>query len=277
VINKEIYLPLLEEFAKKTERVYFSKEGYGYPHGVFVPYTFERYEQSPLKLFIIGQDTYYWLDPLWKEDPYNGENDNCGGAQVFCRLRDEGKLSEYLDLNSGSSQAVTVKRIMDWGNNAGIFWKYIPKLVYGLREGRFLQEDIDAEKFRHYLSEIGYGNMSSVELESTLIKEEFDDYNPEWYQIIRTESLKLSSISTLIRAYQPKCIFIMSWTAPEDSFDAECELVDKSSCDLAWVYKVKNSDTTIIWTRHPRSLVQNWGGYDGSINKLVEVFEKYCK
>ena len=50
-INKEYFLPLVEEFCKAAYEI--GPEGYP-RHGLFVPYTFENYHSAQKKIFYMG-------------------------------------------------------------------------------------------------------------------------------------------------------------------------------------------------------------------------------
>ena len=72
-VNKQYFLPLVEEFCKKA--VVLGEESYP-PHGLFVPYTFEKYEEAPIKIFYVGRDTYGWISfDEMMQDFKNGELD----------------------------------------------------------------------------------------------------------------------------------------------------------------------------------------------------------
>lgn len=79
-INKEYFLPLLEDFCNAAEKIGEN----GYPeHGIFIPYTFKNYPTAHIKIFYVGRDTRGWV----KFDEM---------MQDFKR----GELSGYLDKNS---------------------------------------------------------------------------------------------------------------------------------------------------------------------------------
>ena len=57
-INKEYFLPLVEEFCRFAEQI--GKDAYP-DNGLFVPYTFKNYATAPIKIFYVGRDTYGWV------------------------------------------------------------------------------------------------------------------------------------------------------------------------------------------------------------------------
>lgn len=262
MINKKIYLPLLSRFAAQTKDIYTS-DGKGYPHGVFVPYTMKNYAGADYKIFVVGQDTYYWMDDALKN-----------GAKRFCEMRDAGALPDYLEMESSDDKlSVTYDRIIGPEWKSGVFWSYVPKLVFALREGRLPDGRVEIRRAQEYLSEIGYGNLFPVELDHSLDNEGCT-YDPVRLQTIREASSPLGSFKAILEAYNPDCIIVLSWTdglTPFEGLEQE-RIEDPENDDFAWTYALKGYGTKILWTRHPRNLRGSYGTDEETIQRLLDIY-----
>lgn len=258
-INKEVYLPLLQNFCKETSSLYDC----GYEYGPFIPYTMSRYNEAPLKIFYVGRDTAGWIS-------YNELQD--------CLKK--GSLETYLDLNA---QAVTIEETLSgWGNGAGAFWPFIEKLHLMLRTGKYV-EDISniTPQQRDIVEEIGFGDLFSIETPQTGWSKSWFETDNNWqlYQQLRQAGSKLDRLESLIHAYHPDLIIVTTWMDKDD------ELLKK---DYEWqkdfyedgylaVYKSKTHNPPIMWTLHPRSFSFKQTNQEEMVRYIYDNYQKLKK
>lgn len=239
-INKDYYLPLLKEFCLKALPLYKC----GYQQGPFIPYTMPNYDNAPLKIMYVGRDTFYWES-----------------VETLTRAYQEDRLEDYLEANA---KCVDVDKMLTWNNNSGAFWPFVNKLHLLLRTGFYVSDmSVINDNQKELLKEIGYGNLYSIEIPDTL-KKRIDLYedvnvwelisNKNQYYEICDAAKPFETIKSMIEAYHPDYIFVLSWTDKDDFFDCtdfqeENEWYDK---DFRAVYISKSYHTKVIWSLHPR-------------------------
>lgn len=231
-INKDYYLPLLKDFCDKTLSLYDK----GYDQGPFIPYTMSNYGSAPLKIMYVGRDTYYWES-----------------VETLKKAYQDDRLEDYLEANK---KCVDVNTMLKWKNSSGSFWNFASKLHLLIRTGQYVSDitTID-EKQKGFLEEIGYGNLYSIELHET-IKTRYEDPNllatPE-YQIICEAAKPFESVISMIEAYHPDYIFVLSWIDKDfldgTDFQEKKEWFEKG---FRAVYTSNYYPTKVIWSLHPR-------------------------
>lgn len=265
--NQKIYLPLIEDFANETKGMYEK----GYPHGIFIPYVFDRYLNSTPRIFYIGQDTRYWM-----EDQENFPN--ISGNYWFLKCYDENNLKDYLCRNQ---LLVTPQKLFQWNEKgtAGIFWDVVQKLHLYIRTGAFHSKLSNMSDFeKGLIGEIGYGNLNAIELKESLKKEGlWPVEDVEAYKIIKKAGRQLSLIKHILDAYSPEYLIIFNWTHNLYPFKG-LELnnynnlyVDESNSKMG-VFNIKGTNTKIIWTAHPGWLRKKGYSDENIINHVVKAY-----
>lgn len=236
----KIYIPLLEEYCKQNEDAIIHS---GYPYIPFIPVAFKNYEMAYSKIFYVGIDTYYWSASINK-------------------LVDCYKTNRLTDILKINNNVVTPERILDeWHNNKGLFWEFVCKLHLYVRIGRIFNNDdlrrLNKEEVA-MIEEIGYGNMNSIELRSTLGPQKegiWDSINKcQYWQLKRFSEQTMDPIINLIQAYEPDYIILLGWGENENhvfkglNYDAIDEFYEENFRAL---YTLRNHKTKIIWTCHP--------------------------
>lgn len=232
-INKQYYLPLLKDFCNKTISLYEE----AYDQGPFIPYVMQNYNDAPTKIMYVGRDTYYW-------EPF----------ETLHKAFIEGDLGKYLDANI---RCVTTDTMLKWKNNSGSFFNTIEKLHLLLRTGKYFS-DITAieENEKSIIEEIGYGNLFSVEIPST-IKKRYEDSTyrpPKEYWEICNAAKPFETLKSMIEAYNPDCVFVFSWIDKEDDFFYGTDYTQRKELyedGFRAVYTSKQYHTKVIWTLHP--------------------------
>jgi len=232
-VNKQYYLPLLNDFCNKTISLYEEV----YDQGPFIPYVMPKYNDAPIKIMYVGRDTYSW-------EPF----------KTLHKAFIEGNLAKYLDANI---RCVTIEKMLKWKNNSGSFFNMIEKLHLLLRTGKYVSDITTiGEKERIILDEIGYGNLFSIEIPPT-IKKRYDDSTycpPKEYWEICDAAKPFETLKSMIEAYNPDCVFVFSWIDKEDDFfegtdySQQKELYENG---FRAVYTSKQYHTKVIWTLHP--------------------------
>lgn len=238
MINMGYFLPLLKEFCDKTIPLYDK----GYDQGPFVPYTMPKYGSAPVKIMYVGRDTYYW-EPI----------------ETLKKSYKENRLEDYLDANT---KCVDVDKMLTWKNNSGSFWNFANKLHLLIRTGQLVSDitTID-EKQKEILEEIGYGNLYSIELIETLRKRYEEPTllpSTEYYTICEAAK-PFESLRTMIEAYHPDYVFVLSWIEKMDFLDGtdfqwQKDLYTDSDKKYRAVYLSKQYKTKVIWSLHPNSM-----------------------
>lgn len=236
-INQEYFLPLLEDFYLKTKDLYDC----GYDQGPFIPYTMPLYSKSKLKIFYIGRDTYWWCTYQVLESAYNNS-----------------LLSDYMNANKN---CIDVNKMLSWKNKAGAFWTFVCKLHLLIRTGKYYDDITNiTPKDEEYklLEEIGYGNLYSIETQETLNKEERgvlrNISDIEKYHKICNAAQSFEKLKSIIEAYNPDVIFIMTWLDRDSFFEGTDYEWQKNYYNDKYraVYLSKTYKAKIIWTLHPR-------------------------
>lgn len=253
-INKNYFLPLVEEFCKTAKAL-----GSGvYPkHALFVPYTFENYQSAPKKIFYIGRDSEGWIkfDEMMRDfengnlDSYLEKNTNVVTAQG-----ENDDNTEYHDVHSLRE---------GWNiNNKWTFWTYCQKLHLYITKG---YENVDitnlTEDDYQTIEQMGYGNLNAIEHDGTLKKDrdgkcwwDLIDDKENFYKL-RIASRKLDRIKHILDAYNPDLIIILNWEERDDIFEGleEKWIEDYYIDKLRAVYTIEGYDTKIIWSNHPNA------------------------
>ncbi len=225
---------LLSDFCNECASVY---EESGYPHGPFLPHTMPEYENANLKVFYIGQDTYGWKDKSHLLDSYRNN-----------------KLEDYIALNNS---VISPELMLESGNNGGSFWGFVTKLHIELITGEYLA-DINniSDSQKRLINQLGYSNLYSIELQTTLQKEGvWDGINSSLYHKICEAGKKLNKLKDILDMYHPDIIFILTWQDNDDVFDGlETDCIQEMYEDkFRSIYTIKGYDTKIVWTCHPTS------------------------
>ena len=204
-INLQFYGPLVSDFCAYAEKM--DNNSYP-PHGLFVPYTFERYSSAKKKIFYVGRDTYGWVKFREMLVDYKKE-----------------QIEKYLIKNS---QVVTVQgenddnsdkhSLKDNWYSGYSFWTFCQKLHIYITTGE-LKNSLSNLTTEDYsiIEEMGYSNTNAIERPETLYKMFGNDWDKvglkEWsiYNKLVDKSKSIVSIDNLIKAYKPDLIIIFNW------------------------------------------------------------------
>lgn len=243
-INSSYFAPIFLDYLRNIKEV----ENCGYWQLPFIPYTFPKYQSSPLKVFYVGRDTYYWCE-------YDAMYDN--NEQIVPEL--------YLHNNADYVSVGNIEK--DW-NKPGSFWGMVSKLHLQLLTGVYHQSINElTESDWNLLEGIGYGNLFSIELLETLKKKkyiskgddkersEYDDIKDfQGYNSLRTFAKPFENLKTIFSAYgEPDIVFILSWAEKDDFFEGLDYDFQKDKFEnyMRSVYISNNHKTKVIWSIHP--------------------------
>lgn len=246
-INKEYFLPLVEEFCREAEQIGDD----AYPdHGLFIPYTFENYHSAPKKIFYVGRDTAGWV----KFDEM---------MQDFKR----GELSNYLDKNSnvvtvlGKNQNGTDEHSLkeNWNtSNKWNFWTYCQKLHLYITKGytNVNITKLDDDDYQ-IIEQMGYGNLNSIEHDNSQKSMGIWDKIVDKYKFhqLRLASRKFDRLKHILDAYAPDLIIILNWENRDDVFEGLKFEWHKDYYieGLRAMYSIEGYDTKILWSNHPNA------------------------
>ena len=201
-----------------------------------------NYSNAPIKIMYVGRDTYYW-------EP----------AETLKKAFRNNKLEDYLIANT---KCVDVDKMLTWKNNTGSFWNFVNKLHLMIRTGQMVSDitTID-DKQKSILEEIGYGNLYSIEMLSTLRKrfEESELPITSEYETICKAAKPFETLKSMIEAYHPDYVFVLSWIEKNDFFEGtdfvwQKDLYQDADKKYRAVYLSNQYGTKVMWTLHPNAM-----------------------
>lgn len=235
--NLDIYLPILQDITAEISEA--GIKAVDYPHAPFVPYCLsEEYKNAPLKIMYGGQDTYWWL-------PFNS--------------LEKGKEYEYI-LQNERVVGIDYLKEHNRQRDTGVFWKTVERLHLMLKTGEY-KDDLSALSEEDYrlIAEAGYWNYHAIELNKTLKKEGcWPPENKENLKMMRSICMPLSSVRTMISAYQPDLIYLFHWT-DNDIFEGlvrheiPCDVGNVTLFDIV---EFGERHTKLVWTYHPAYMLR---------------------
>ena len=235
-----------------------------YPHGIFVSHPCSGYGKAVSKIFYFGQDTYWWMD---KE---------AGGFDGMKKLFLSGKWQEYRKLNSWPHSP---EEILKWGNRI-TFWPFVVKFHLYHTKGQFFKSvyDID-DDMKGALMEIGYGNIHSIEVPRTLIKEGCEPADWGKYHELATACGKIDKLKLILDEYSPEAIVVLCWSWSENYFFDGLDpvfypLYEKDGKRFAY-YTFKGYDTKLICLDHPQSRKFPKSDFDGMIKLTSKLLKRW--
>ena len=240
------------------------------PWPPMLPYVYPRYQESKIRIFYIGRDTYGW----------NVGDGNF--SDFFCKY-DECDLGGYIDKNSFVLDPEA--RVTGWAGCVGSFWHVVNLLHLRIRFGRIADlNNLSAEEW-DALDEIGYGNLNSIEIPQTLQKEGYwNDIDKDKYWAIKKASNEfLDKYKLILDAFTPQMSIITSWSGDEASYFEGLEyerIADETEGKLkAFVYKVSNGnqDSVVIWTCHPSYLPRISVSRIDFVEKISTIVSRYTR
>ena len=253
-INKEYFLPMVEEFCKKI--IELVPECYP-PHALFLPYTFENYSSAPHKIFYMGRDTEGWIKFEEMINDYK-----CGNLDHY--LEKNTNVVTVQGENDDDTSTRDVHSLREgWNvNNKWSFWTYCQKLHLYITRG-LKNVDITniSDDLYQTIEQMGYGNLNSIEHDATLKKKRegirwWDHIgDKKKFQQLRIASREFDRIKHILDVYAPDLIIILNWEERPDIFDGvnETWIKDYYIDKLQAVYTIEGYDTKIIWSNHPNA------------------------
>ena len=240
--QKDVYEPLIEHFKEETkgdwDKLWFEPRDYNrYLAGLMIPKVFPYYQACNKKVIYMGQDTYEWVD---FDSVYNDT------------------VANYLKKNNDAFPKSLDDLAERWGNPYH-FWDYVCKLQLAIHGSPSSLNSL-SEADRDIISGIGWGNLNPLEKDSTIWKygEDFCKlFDWSIYYHLFERAKEISKVKYLIEAYHPDLIINLCWDFNENLFfdGVEYEYCSGNSLDgFIACYLLKDSNTQVIWSRHPNNL-----------------------
>ena len=189
------YTPLMNALGKFGDEI--EKECHindmNLPWCPMLPYVYSKYASMEKKIFYVGQDTMGWTLKL-------PESDEEKLFSFFFQCYDERDFQPYLQRNS---KALTLdERIYSWPNKPGSFWFGVNSLQLKLLLDRNPRNGLRglSEKDCEIIDGIGYANLNSIELKSTLKSQKYWNNIAEdlYWKIKKSSESKLDGIKYLL-------------------------------------------------------------------------------
>lgn len=253
--QEKIYIPLIKDFKSQTENIYKNiwLERKSDLSGLFIPHVFDNYYDSNIKIFYIGQDTYEWL----------------GFENLY-------KVSEKDYLKKNNYWPQSIDEILKC-NNPYTFWNFVSKLHLALNGEKYDSFQKLSNQQKNILNQLGWGNIYSLEIPTTIRKygEDFcNSFDKYAYSELLEGSKNISKLKNVINTFKPDYVVILCWKYVEnwylDGLGAEF-VEEESIANLLCVYKLKYSNTKILWTYHPQALCRKSQDLNELIKKMIEV------
>jgi hypothetical protein len=246
------YTPLIQEFVREVESLPHPDMA-GMPEPFF-PLFGKRYEQSALRLVIIGQDTRGWWDLrnfLAKEKASPGS-----------RLQD--CLAEFQDLKDGKHS------FTDWGHNRNQFWGFAMMMLAALH-GQEQWGMMKQGKMNEVLDSFAWGNCNAVELYKGSFSKRgitFDDWNA-----VRKAGARFDRFKHIAETLKPHAAIVL-WRGmnPATYFEGyRFEVVSREGRLIH--YRLPEIGVDVFHAPHPQSMGRIERA-DHFCSKLKELFFK---
>ena len=254
-MNQSTLISELQAFCSNTLQYY----NCGYPYGPFLPYTMPNYNKAIEKIFYIGRDTYGWVD-----------------KSVLVSSFHENNFNEYIDANFN---VVSINNLVDpvWTNNPTSFWGFVSRLHLLILTGIY-QTDMECltDNDINALSQLGYGNLYSIELPDTL-SDIYKNISPKSsYKMICKEAHRFEKIKLILDLYAPDYIIILSWSNREDIFEGLQPINHQEwyKDGILSVYTINEYHTKVLWSAHPRRFSYLGITPENAINMLANTLIK---
>ena len=240
-MNKQqvkFFLPMVSEFCNNIQNY----KGLSKIPGLFLPHVLENYGSAERKYFYVGRDTNGW--------------------EKFSKLIQQYKSSELVQYFDENNSWPNVNDFLEYANNkAGGFFTFVTKLhlrLHGVNEDVAANPELD-DKYKKLLTEIGWGNINSIETPDSLKRrEEWENINKDTYWAVKKYSRIFDRVTYILDIYKPDYIFIFNWDWDAEEFyfkDIKANWI-KSEYDETFIstYSVDGYKTKIIWTIHPQRM-----------------------
>jgi hypothetical protein len=225
----KVYEPLLKKFIEEIKDI--EKENLPEP---FIPVYGKNYESTPFKIAFVGWETR-----------------NNSSLKKFYDVAEKSPLEalnrfyEVIDLEEEEN-------LTNYGSKFGNgFWNFVFKFLAKLYNKDW--KEIKRKSHPEILKSFVWGNLDSIERFEVSAKGAGGNYQ-EWEKVKRASTI-FDNAEVFIKALKPKVIIVLQWQEDDlwingiKNIEHEIILVDYLE-----YYHLKDSDTHIYWTRHPRGL-----------------------
>lgn len=230
---REHYIPLLEKFREEL-LVKHPAEAYRGLSEIFLPAWGKAYERAPLKMAIMGLETYGWGDDLSVTIEKIGAKD---WNHVF-------DVSEFQNLD-----------YTQWGKTRYTFWGFglfFLAALYGVKNWNILKQREHADILDHFV----WGNACAIETwNSKAVDREKTDW-PTWADAFEA-SRPFNSFAHLQELFAPRVTIAMCAHGVCDSFLADCSPVLQWERNNVRLFKVGND--YVFNMPHPNNMKFNYG------------------
>jgi len=185
------------------------------------------------------------------------------------------------DLEEYNSEDGYSKIIQDWKENdfdsleycnwAGQwnFWRFIFQFL-----GKFYNVDLeelknhDSEHAQNILRSFVWANTNSIERYH--ITAEGKNVKYENWKKVKDASAIFDKAENILKTYKPKILLLLNWrNVPDGWFPEGIGEPEENDKPPLRYYYLKNSDTHLYWTKHPRALSTSIG-YDVIIYEILQ-------
>jgi hypothetical protein len=226
---KKVYEPLLKTFIEEIKDV--NKKNLPEP---FIPVYGKRYGSSPYKIAFVGWETRG-----------NSSLEKCFEVATSNPVEALNSFYEIIDLEEEEN-------FTDYSSNFGTgFWNFVFKFLAKLYNEDW--KEIKRKMHPEILESFVWGNLESIERYVVTAKRRGGDRR-EWEKV-KAASRIFDKAEIFIEALKPKVIIVLHWQ--EDDFwikDIKNVVHEIILDEYLEYYYLKDSDTYIFWTRHPRGL-----------------------
>lgn len=249
-----IFKPLLQQFCEETMHLQIDENF----SSVFLPNTMDGYDTAKKKIFYFGRDTNGWCN-----------------ISLLRKYYQSNQLEKYIEAND---KFLKKKEFLFSKTNTEFsFWNLVINLhlcLKGIKEFVKVDATFFNSKYASLIDDFGYGNSNALEVKQNLINQGiWKNLNIPSYLEIKSKSAIFDKLIHTINAYQPDNVVIFNWTKKYEPFLEGLEYrIEKTSKvnEHFWIIELKDSNTRIIRTLHPRTLIYSYANINTFINDISD-------
>jgi hypothetical protein len=246
---EDYYKPLWEEFLNQIKNV--DIENCPEPH---LPIYGEYYSTSKYKIVFVGIDTA----------------GSCSMAKYNCedgyiKIIQDWKKEEFDELNYCCLKETVSDSGWAWKWN---FWRFIFQFL-----SKFYNINLEelksskSDKAKNILKSFVWANARSIERFS--ITAEGKNVNYDNWKKVADASAVFDKAENILRIFKPNILILLNLSmVPDGWFPSEIGEPEILDTNYLRYYYLKNSNTHLYWTKHPRSLTNF--GFDAIIHKILQ-------
>lgn len=252
---REQYAPLIETFVSQVEESKVPTDGLPQPH---LPIIGDNYEKAKYKFAFFGMETYGWC-PLTDFISNYHKAAEAGDAVIdACNYRQFIEDGEYLGCRNNTHTG---------------FWDFLIQFLsafYHITPAEFEQQ----HKELH--NSFVWGNTNALERYS--VTSQGEGVSPEVYDKVKEYSRIFDDAGHMLKTLRPDVLIVLNWSEAEEwltKWKDTGNVVHFHLNDHLEYYYIRETNTHVFWTAHPRWLSMNLP-FDTIIPMMIDKMREFC-